>query len=184
MEDLQIVALYLARNEQAIVETEHKYQHLCFGIAHNILYSIEDSEECVNDTFLNAWNTIPPKNPTNFMAFLCKITRNLSFKRLDYNMAQKRTSEQIISFEELEMVLSDQQIQKYICDQDIGAAINQFLWSESADNRNVFIRKYWFCDSVKDISEKYGFSQGKVKSILHRTRNRLKVYLKKEGIAL
>ena len=122
--------------------------------------------------------------PNNFKAFLCKITHNLSLKRLDYNTAQKRTPELITSFEELEAVLSDDQIKEYISDQDIGAAISQFLKIESADNRNVFIQKYWFCDSIKTISEKYGFSEGKVKSMLHRTRNRLKDYLEKEGVTL
>ena len=184
MEDFQIIALYFARNELALKETDHKYGRLCFSVARNILCSVEDSEECVNDTYLSTWNAIPPKNPTNFMAFLCKTTRNLSLKRLNYNMAQKRTVELLVSFEEMEAVLSDDQIQEHISDQDIGAAISQFLKTESEDNRNVFIRKYWFCDSIKTISEKYGFSEGKVKSMLHRTRNRLKDYLKKKGVAL
>ena len=184
MEDFKIIDLYFARNELAITETSNKYGRLCFSISHNILYNTEDSEECVNDTYLSAWKTIPPKKPNNFMAFICKITRNLSLKRLDYNMAQKRNPELIVSFEELEAVLSDNQIKENVENQDISTAISKFLRNESADNRNVFLRKYWFCDSVKSISEKYGFSEGKVKSMLHRTRNRLKDYLKKEGISL
>ncbi len=184
MEDFQIIKLYFARDEMAIKETEYKYGCLCFRIAHNILFNIEDTEECVNDTYLGAWNAIPPKNPNNFMAFICKITRNLSLKRLDYNMAHKRTPELIASFDELEWVLSDNQIEDKVCDEDIGAAISKFLKTELAENRNIFIRKYWFCDSIKTISEEYGFSEEKVKSMLYRTRNRLKDYLVKEGIAI
>lgn len=184
MEDFQIIDLYFARNERAIEETADKYGHLCFRIAHNILYSIEDTKECVNDTYLCAWNTIPPQKPNNFMAFLCKITRNLSLKRLDYRRAQKRNPELILSLEELETVLPDDQIQREINDEDIGAAISRFLKTEPEERRNVFIRKYWFCDSIQSISKRYAFSEGKVKSMLHRSRNRLKDYLKKEGIAL
>ena len=184
MEDFQIIELYFARDEAAIQEPGNKYGKLCFQIAHNILFNIEDSEECVNDTYLGAWNTIPPKKPNNFMAFLCKITRNLSLKRLDYNMARKRTPELLSSFDELESVLSDSQIEEKICNEDISVAISKFLKTESAENRNVFIRKYWFCDSIKTISATYGFREEKVKSMLHRTRNRLKDFLKKEGIAL
>lgn len=183
MEDMQIMDLYFARNELAIQETSRKYGHLCFRIAHNILYSAEDSEECVNDTYFSAWNAIPPKKPANFAAFLCKITRNISLKRLDYNMAQKRTPELAASFEELESVLSDDQIRETVTDQEIGAAISQFLRTESPDSRNVFLRKYWFGDSIQTISAEYGFSEGKIKSMLHRTRKRLKAELQKRGIA-
>ena len=184
MEDFQIIALYFARNEAAIHETSVKYGRLCFSIAENILSNMEDSEECVNDTYLGVWNSIPPKKPDNFMAFLCKITRNLSLKRLDYNLAQKRNPELLLSFDELESVLADSQIEEKICNEDIGAVISKFLKTQSAENRNIFIRKYWFCDSIKKISDTYGFREQKVKSVLHRTRNRLKDFLKKEGIAL
>ena len=184
MEDFQIIALYFARNETAIHETSNKYGHLCFLIAENILSNMEDSEECVNDTYLGVWNSIPPKRPDNFMAFLCKITRNLSLKRLDYNRAQKRTPELLTSFDELEAVLPDHQIENQVSDEDIALTISRFLQMEAPESRNVFLRKYWFCDSIKTISEAYGFREEKVKSMLYRTRNRLKGYLKKEGIAL
>lgn len=184
MEDFQIIALYFARDEAAIHETGNKYGRLCFSIAKNILSNIEDSEECVNDTYLGAWNTIPPKKPDNFMAFLCKITRNISLKRLDYNLAQKRTPELLTSFDELEELLPDNQIENQILDEDIGLAISRFLQMENPESRNIFLRKYWFCDSIKTISKAYGFREEKVKSVLYRTRNRLKEYLKKEGIAL
>lgn len=184
MEDTQIIELYFARNPQAIQETGQKYGRLCFSVAHNILHSAEDSEECVNDTYLGAWNTIPPQNPNRLMAFLCKITRNLSLKRLDYNTAQKRSPELLISFEELESVLPDEAIQSRISDEDIAGAISRFLQTESAESRTVFLRRYWFCDSIKSIAQRYSFRESKVKSILYRTRTRLKDYLVKEGIAL
>lgn len=184
MEDGEIIALYFKRDERAINETGKKYGKLCFTVAHNILHSREDSEECVNDTYYSAWNTIPPKHPNNFMAFLCKISRNLSLKRLNYNMAQKRNPELLLSFEELEQVLPDNKINFQIRDQDIGTAISCFLESLPNDRRNLFLRKYWFCDSIKTISEQYGYSESKVKSMLYRTRKALKEYLEKEGIAL
>ena len=184
MEDTQIIELYFARDPQAIRETGQKYGRLCFSVAHNILHSAEDSEECVNDTYLGAWNAIPPKKPNRLMAFLCKITRNLSLKRLDYNTAQKRSPDLLVSFEELESVLSDDAIQPQISDEDIAGAISRFLQSESPESRTVFLRRYWFCDSIKSIAQRYSFRESKVKSILYRSRTRLKDYLVKEGIAL
>lgn len=183
MEDTQIIELYFARDQQAIQETGQKYGRLCFSVAHNILHSKEDSEECVNDTYLGAWNAIPPKQPNSLTAFLCKITRNLSLKRLDYNKARKRSPEVLLSFEELETVLADEQIQPQVSDEDIAEAISRFLQSESPEHRNVFLRRYWFCDSIQSIAQRYSFREGKVKSILYRTRIRLKDYLEKEGIA-
>lgn len=181
MEDAQIIALYFARDEQAIQETHTKYGKLCYRIAHNLLYSVEDTEECVNDTYLSTWNAIPPQNPIHFMAFLSKITRNLALKRLDYNLAQKRNPELTASFDELESVLSDDRVSDNLTAEELGNAISRFLRTEPADRRNVFLRKYWFFDSVHTISQQYGFSESKVKSMLHRTRKRLQVYLKKEG---
>ena len=110
MDDLMIIELYFERDEKAIKETDKKYGRLCFTVAINILGNDEDSEECVNDTYLSVWNKIPPTRPNNFMAFICKITRNLSLKRLDYNKAMKRTPESFVSFTELEDVLPDNSI--------------------------------------------------------------------------
>ena len=107
MEDFLIIDLYFSRNENAIKETSNKYGALCFSIANNILSNIEDTEECVNDTYLTLWNSIPPQRPNNFIAFIYKITRNLSLKRLDYNLAKKRNPGLIISFEELDNIITD-----------------------------------------------------------------------------
>ena len=182
MEDSKIIALYIARDEQAIRETEAKYGRLCFRVANNILANDADAEECVNDGYLGVWNRIPPTRPVHFSAFLCRIVRNLSLKKLAYLSAEKRASNAALSFEELEQVLPDHCVASDAGEQRLGQLISDFLRAEKADARNVFLRKYWFFDSVSDIAARYGFSESKVKSMLLRTRNRLKDYLTKEGI--
>ena len=181
MDDLMIIELYFARNEKAIKETDIKYGRLCFTVAINILGNDEDSEECVNDTYLSVWNKIPPTRPNNFMAFICKITRNLSVKRLDYNKARKRTPESFISFTELEDVLPDNSIMPGVENAEIGKLISEFLNHEKPESRAVFIRKYWFFDSISDIAVRYSFSESKVKNMLYHSRNKLREFLKKEG---
>jgi len=182
MEDLQIIELYFERNENAIKETDTKYGRLCFRVANNILKNNEDSKECVSDTYLSTWNQIPPTRPSNFMAFLCKITRNLSLKRMKFLTAAKRTSETTVSFNEIEGYVSDDQLKGNISDIELGMIFSKFLWSQNAVARNVFIRRYWFFDSVSEIAVRYSFSESKVKSMLFHTRNRLRDYLRKEGI--
>lgn len=184
MDDLQIIALYFARDEQAIKETDLKYGRLCFRVANNILFSREDSEECVNDTYLILWNQIPPTHPNNFTAFICKITRNLSLKRLEFAGAKKRASKAVLSLSELADALPDNRITSDAAEEEIGRIISDFLRREKPDARNIFLRKYWFFDSVQEIAARYSFSEAKVKSMLFRTRSRLRNYLKKEGIVV
>lgn len=184
MDDLMIIELYFERNENAIKETDKKYGQLCFAIAINILGNDEDSEECVNDTYLSMWNKIPPIRPNNFKAFICKITKNLSLKKLDYNKALKRTSEALVSFTELEDVLPDNSIMPNAENAQIGRVISEFLNHEKPAARAVFIRKYWFFDSIGDIAVRYSFSESKVKNMLYHSRNKLREYLKKEGIVI
>lgn len=184
MDDLMIIELYFERDEKAIKETDKKYGRLCFTVAINILDNDADSEECVNDTYLSVWNKIPPTRPNNFMAFICKITRNLSLKRLDYNKAMKRTSESLVSFTELEDILPDSSIMPNVENERIGKLISDFLHHEKPDVRAVFIRKYWFFDSISDIAARYSFSESKVKNMLYHSRNKLREYLKKEGIEI
>lgn len=184
MDDLSIIELYFERDEQAIQETDKKYGRLCFNVAINVLGDDEDSEECVNDTYLSVWNKIPPTRPNNFKAFICKITRNLSLKKLQYNKAIKRTPESLVSFSELENVLPDNSIVSNIENAEIGKLISEFLMHEKPDARAVFIRKYWFFDSVEDIATRYSFSESKIKSLLYHTRSRLRDYLRKEGVEL
>ena len=184
MDDLSIIELYFARDEQAIKETDTKYGKLCHSIAYNILNNNEDSEECVNDTYIGVWNTIPPTRPNNFMAFVCRITRNLSLKRIEAMARQKRFQATIVSLDELAEVLPDESIADGISDEDIGKAISDFLRNEKEDVRNVFIRKYYFFDSIGDIAKRYGFTESKVKNMLYHTRNKLKEYLIKEGVEI
>ena len=182
MDDLQIIELYFARDEQAIKETDRKYGKTCFRVAYNLLSNNEDSEECVNDTYLTVWNKIPPTRPNNFLAFICKITRNLSLKRLEVSNAMKRSAGTIISMSELEKALPDQCVAPDVEDEELGKLISAFLWSEKALDRNVFLRKYWFFDSISDIAERYSMNENSVKSMLFRSRNRLREFLRKEGI--
>lgn len=184
MDDIQIIELYFSRDEQAIKATDEKYGKLCLQIAVNILSNREDADECVNDTYLNVWNKIPPTRPDHFRAFLCKITRNLSLKKLEAANALKRTSTAMLSLEEIEETVPDSAVLPEIGEEELGNLISAFLRKQNRDVRNVFLRRYWFFDSVSDIAERYAFSESKVKSMLYHTRNKLRDYLEKEGVEL
>ena len=184
MDDRRIVELYFARDEQAIKETDAKYGKLCHKIAYNILRNDEDAEECVNDTYIGAWNAIPPAMPHNLTAFLCRIARNLSLKRLETMSRQKRAQMTLVSLDELAEILPDESIAYGVSDEELGKAISDFLRMEKESVRNVFIRKYYFLDSVSEIAKRYGFTESKVKNMLYQTRNKLKEYLIKEGFEI
>lgn len=184
MDDSKIIEQFFERNENALKETEAKYGRLCASIARNILRDKSDQEECLNDIYLSLWNTIPPEHPRNFAAFIAKLARNICLKRVEFNTALKRTPEAEISISELEDILPDKNAEFDIADEELGKLISRFLMTENEDARNVFLRKYWFFDSIKDIAKGYGFTQSKVKSMLYHTRERLKKYLEKEGIKL
>lgn len=183
MDDLQIIELYVARDERAIKETDIKYGALCFRVANDILCSREDAEECVNDTYWNVWNKIPPERPNNFTAFLCKFTRNLSLKKLESANAAKRSAA-IVPLSELEAVLPDDRIAPDVSEEELGKLISAFLRQEKKEARDIFLRRYWFFDSIRDIAIRYSFSESKVRSVLFRTRKRLREFLRKEGIEL
>lgn len=182
MNDIQIIKLYFAREERAIKETDQKYGKMCFQVANNLLLNKEDSEECVSDTYLTLWNKIPPTHPNNFTAFICKITRNLSLKKLELLKAKKRSPDAMVSFSEIEEILPDHRIAAEMSDEELGKYISAFLQKEEVLDRNVFLRRYWFFDSIRDIATRYSMSESKVKSMLFRTRNRLRLFLRKEGI--
>lgn len=184
MDDLRIIELYFERNEQAIKETDQKYGRLCHKIAYNILESDEDSEECVNDTYLSVWQAIPPARPKSLMAFVCAITRNLSLKRLESATAQKRSRSALVSLSELEDILPDERGNESIDDGEIGRLISKFLRRQKSDARNIFIRRYYFFDSISDIAARYSFSESKVKNTLYHTRNKLREFLIKEGVQI
>ncbi len=180
MDDQKIIALYRARDEHAIEETAAKFGRLCLAVANNMLCP-EDANECVNDTYLAVWNAIPPDEPENLPAYVCRITRNLALKRLETANAAKRKASAEISLHELEEILPDARISTEEDEAELCRQINAFLHTEKPAARNVFIRKYWFFDSVNEIARRYGYSETKVKSMLFHTRNKLKNYLKKEG---
>ncbi len=183
MHDKEIIKLFFDRDEDALKETEQKYSRLCFGIARNILENDHDAEECVNDTLLALWNRIPPMLPLNFKAFVAKFARNISLKRLEYNLAEKRRADDPIPLHELDEVISEDRLEAY-SENDLRDLINEFLLSEKEPSRNVFLRRYWFFDQISDIAKRYSYSESKVKSMLFQTRNRLKEFLISKGVEL
>ncbi len=184
MTDEQILDLYWSRDEQAISCTDHIYGSKLLRIAARILCSREDSEECVSDTYLKTWETIPPKRPAYFFAYLAKICRHLAFGKLDWDHAAKRNAELISLTEELQLCIPDKSWERRIEGEEIGHLLNEFLAVLPKESRLIFLRRYWYCDSVAEISNRYGISQSKVKTNLHRTRGKLRAFLEKEGIAV
>ncbi len=182
MDDLKIIELFLNRDESAITETANKYGKLCFSVAFAILENDEDCEECVNDMYLTLWKMIPQTIPDNFSAFICRVTRNLAYKRLEFNLALKRNPCSEVSLSELEEYLIDDSFNPNILDEKLDELIHNFLSGEKADVKNVFVRKYWYLESVGDIAARYSFSESKVKSMLYHTRCKLREYLKQEGM--
>lgn len=185
MEDNKIIELYWERSETAITETQNKYGRYCHYIAYNILYSNEDSEECVNDTYLRAWDSMPPHRPERLSAFLGKITRNLALDRYDRSRAQKRSSNVEVALSELEECIPDVRGGLSVADEIVlRDAINGFLASLPVRTRKVFVRRYWYLSTVKDIACDLDMSESNVKVLLLRTRQRFKSYLEKEGIVI
>ena len=184
MEDQGIVALFFERSEQAIVETDKKYGGYCYSIAYNILSSREDSEESVNDTYLTAWNTIPPRRPNLLNAFLGKITRHISIDRWRKRSAQKRGgNEMILALDELGECVGTRSLEAEISRRELPRSLNDFLAALPETERNVFLSRYWYLDSIEAITKITGFSQSKVASMLHRTREKLRKRLSEEGYA-
>lgn len=186
MDDNKIVELFWRRDETAIAETEQKYSRYCYHISYNILSNCEDAEECVNDTWWKAWNAMPPHRPNQLSAFLGKITRNLSLQRYLRAGAQKRGSGQTdAAFSELEECLPDPiSVEQIAEDRMIGQALDRFLRSLPKETRMIFVIRYWYLCSIRDIAEQFGISESKVKTVLFRTRKKLKIYLEREGISL
>lgn len=186
MDDSQIIELYLARAQTAISETAEKYGRYCRYIAYNILCSEEDSEECVNDTYLRTWESIPPQRPFNLKAFLGTITRNLSLDRYHSRNAEKRGMGQVpLVLDELCECLPAQKNADDITDSIVLAeCLNEFLAGMSEQQRIIFVRRYWYLSPVKEIAADLGYSESMVKMSLLRSRNQLKQALEKEGISL
>lgn len=182
--DEAIIALYWERSEQAISATEGKYGKYCTCIARNILNDFEDAKECVNDTWLRAWNAIPPGKPQRLAAFLGKITRNLAINRLEKVCAKKRGGGAMeVLMEELGECLPDRRTGVDMAeDFVVRDAINRFLAVLPAENRKLFVRRYWYFSSIRDIAADYGMGESKVKMALLRMRAEFRRFLEKEGI--
>ena len=182
MEDLYILELYRARDEQAIARTEEKYGRLCHTVAMNILGSREDTEECVNDTWLQAWNAIPPESPTRLGAYLCRITRNLAINRYRADRREKRGMGEVpLALEELAECVADSETP--LADAvTLRQALDSFLRELPETARAVFVQRYWYVRPIADIAAEWGMTESRVKMLLHRTRNRLREHLSKEGI--
>lgn len=182
MEDNGIIDLFFCRSEQAIAETDKKYGGYCYAIAYNILSSKEDSEESVSDTYLAAWNTIPPRRPGFLSAFLGKITRHISIDRWRRRSAQKRGGGELpVALEELGECVAVPDAETEITQRELARTLSDFLSTLPETERNVFLCRYWYLDSIAVIAQQSGFTQSKVTSMLHRTRGKLRKKLSQEG---
>ena len=183
MEDERIVSLYFARNEDAIAETDKKYGGYCAAIAYAILYSAEEAEECKNDTYLKAWNAMPPQRPSRLKAFLGRIARHTALDRYDYENAKKRQTPALLIWDEAIDAMPD-------CPSDpadslaIKDAVNGFLSSLKKNERVLFMQRYYYFASISEIARLNGMSAGAVKVALHRMRLRCKQYFEERGIML
>lgn len=186
MEDSAIIDLYWAREERALSETDTKYGGYCRSIAHNILRNREDTEECVSDTWLHAWNSMPPQRPGVLSAFLGRITRNLSFDRCKYQQAAKRGGGALpLALEELgECIPASGRVEHALEQKELAATIDRFLRTLPEKECNLFLRRYWYVDSISVIADRFGMKENTVKSILFRTREKLRKFLGEEGIAV
>ena len=182
MTDSQIIALFWERNEDAIQETSTAYGRKLYAVSDKILHSQQDAEESVSDTYMRAWETIPPQRPNYFFAYLAKICRNCSLSRLQWNSAAKRNAEVVSLTQEMENCIPDRSYERKLEGEEIGRVLNAFLDSISLESRLIFMRRYWYTDSIAEIAARYSISEGKVKTQLHRTRNKLQLFLAKEGI--
>ena len=186
MEDTEIVRLYWERNEQAIPATAEKYGSYCTSIANNILGNSEDAEECVNDTYLKAWNAIPPQRPSILSAFLGTITRNLSFNRYKYNTAGRRGGgETAVVLEEIAQLVSGTDgVEQEIDRRELIRTIDDFLASLPAHKRKIFVCRYWYFDQVSEIAAQAGMTENHVSVTLSRLRGQLRRYLTERGFDL
>lgn len=182
MKDSQIIELYFARNQQALPETQSKYGAYCNSVAQNILSDMRDIEESVNQTWFEAWKSIPPKKPDVLSAFLGAITRNISLNILRSHSAQKRHTDFVESYNELSEIIGTESVEDEIFTKQLAESINEFVRKLPDIQRKVFVCRYWYFDSIEEISSRLGFTQGKVKSILYRVRKNLQKYLELEEL--
>ena len=184
MDDAAIIELFWAKNQDAIAETDWAYGRRLHSLAQRIVLSREDAEESVSDTYLKAWDTIPPKKPVHLFAYLATICRHFALGKLDWKNAAKRKTEVVSLTREMESCIPDSRRDAEVEAKELGRTLNAFLRTLSPENRMVFLRRYWYVDTVAEIAKWYGISEGAVMTRLSRTRSKLAAYLAKEGIAV
>lgn len=182
MEDGQIIELYFRRDEEAIRQTQLAYGGRLYNLSYRLLLCQEDAEESVSDTYLKAWETIPPTRPVFFYAYLAKICRFLSMGKLDWNNAAKRRAEVVTLSDELACCIPDVSREQQLQSQELGALLNDFLGTLSDENRRIFMRRYWYGESIGEIAQRFRLGESNVKTKLMRTRNALRAFLEKEGV--
>ena len=183
MEDAEILALFNARSEDAIGQVREKYGRACMHLLRNLLCNEQDAEECANDTYLALWNTIPPEQPQPLLSYILRIARNLGLRRITYYNAQRRDAGNVIPLEELETCLAS--TSSVECELDrklLEASLERFLRAQPKELRQLFLRRYWFCDSTAQLAADFGWSESRVKTRLFRLRSRLRAQLIKEGL--
>ena len=185
MDDEKIVQLYFDRNEKASEETANKYGRYCTSIATNILGNLQDAEECVNDTYVKAWESMPPHRPERLSTLLGKLTRGIAINRYIHNHAQKRSKGTELILEEVAELIPDPDSERPMSDElALRQAINGFMATLPESTRILFVRRYWYMSAVRDIARDMGMTQSNVKVTLMRTRSKFKAYLEKEGITV
>ena len=178
MEDKEIIELFFERSEQAIRELDTKYGRICHDLSYNIVNSRQDAEECVNDAYLGAWNAIPPARPAPLLSYIAKIVRNLSLKLYWKKEAAKRSGQYTMALEEIEGCIADRETTEDALDaRELARIIGEFLDTLTVENRVIFLRRYWFADSYKDIAELTGLTEKNISVRLTRIREKMKQYL-------
>lgn len=184
MEDAEILERFWNRDEGAIPAAGERYGTRLLQLAEQLLGSREDAEECVSDTYLNAWNAIPPERPDHLFAYLARVCRNLALDRLDWKNAKKRQAHVVALTAELEACIPDPRREQDLDGEAAGALLTAFLEGLPEEARLVFLRRYWYGDTVREVARRYGYSESKVKMTLLRARERLRSYLEGEGITI
>jgi len=182
MEDSKIIELLFARNEDGIKHMDDTYGRRLFVLADNIVKNDQDAEESVSDTYMKAWDTIPPKKSMHLFAYLAKICRNFALKKLDWKAAAKRNAEVVSLTQEMETCIPDETRERELDSRELGRILDAFLRTLSDENQMVFLRRYWYVDTITEIAVRYGISESAVNMRLNRTRSKLTQYLAKEGI--
>lgn len=182
MDDSKIIELFFARNEDAIKHTDEIYGRRLYHLADNIVHNGQDAEESVSDTYMKAWDTIPPQKPQHFFAYIAKICRNFALKKLDWKNAQKRKAEVVTLTQEMESSIPDTSREREVDARELGRILDAFLRTLTPENQMVFMRRYWYVDTIAEIAARYGISESAAQMRLNRTRSKLAMYLAKEGI--